>query len=274
MSAQQASSMSTTHDSVASESKAAPPRRAGRTPHADPACGAVVSDLHLFTNRTTVHEHMHEIRQAAEECALFVFNGDIFDFQWSLHGGYEDSVHAAEQWIKDLAYAHRNTHCVFLLGNHDSIPAYRHALTELQEELTNLEWHEHWYRHGRRIFLHGDVYHAGTSHQALGRYRERCSRELRRSRIRHACYWALSRSGLPSVFLRFVKKDVCARRILAYLTHELSDTQRGTIEEVYFGHVHTPFADFRYDGLLFHNTGAATTGARLNVMRFPLDDDE
>jgi hypothetical protein len=76
------------------------------------------------------------------------------------------------------------------------------------------------------------------------------------------------------VFLRFVRKEACARRILAYLTNEFSDNPRSTIEEVYFGHVHTPFADFRYEGMLFHNTGAATKGVRLSVMRFPLADDE
>ncbi len=48
---------------------------------ATPLCGAVVSDLRLFTNRTTVHEHMLAIRRAAEECSLFVFNGDSFDFK-------------------------------------------------------------------------------------------------------------------------------------------------------------------------------------------------
>jgi len=273
MSARRARSMSETLDLTESRSKAEPHHRENLPPNFGHACGAVVSDLHLFTNRTTVREHMPEIRRAAEECALFVFNGDIFDFQWSMHGGYEDSVHAAEQWIRDLAYAHRNTHCVFLMGNHDSIPAYRYALTELQEELTNLEWHEYWYRHGRRVFLHGDVYHAGTSHGALSRYRERCSRELQRGRIRHACYWALSRSGLPFVFLRFVRRATCARRILSYLNNELAGSVRH-LREVYFGHVHTPFADFRYEGMLFHNTGAATKGVRLSVMRFPLADDE
>ena len=231
--------------------------------------GAVVSDLHLFTNRTTVHEHMPDIRRAADECRLFVFNGDIFDFQWSLHAGFEASVRAAEEWIRDLASSHPNTRFVFLLGNHDSIPAYRDALDRLAAEMGNLEWHSEWYRRDGRLFLHGDIYHGGATGASLDAYRTRCNRILRRSRFRHACYWLFARSGLPALFLRLVNRKTCARRILAYLRTELGPDLRD-VREIYFGHVHTPFTDFRYDRLLFHNTGAALKGMRLSIMRFTL----
>lgn len=232
-------------------------------------CGAVVSDLHLFTNRTTVHEHMTTIRRAAEQCSLFVFNGDIFDFQWSLHKGFMQSVRAAEEWIGDIVAAHPTTHFIFLLGNHDSIPAYREALQRLAAETDNVEWHPDWYRDGNRLFLHGDVYHGGHNREALAAYRTRCNRRLKHSRLHHACYWAFARSGLPAIFLRLVRRQVCARRITAYLAAELGPELRD-IRHVYFGHVHTPFTDFRYHDRLFHNTGSATRGGRLTVMRFDL----
>lgn len=236
-----------------------PPRR----------CGAVVSDLHLFTNRTTVHEHMPEIRDAAESCDLFVFNGDIFDFQWSLHQGFEASVRAAEDWIRELAQPHPETRFVFLLGNHDSVPAYRRALDELQTELPHLEWRPDWFEFDGRLFLHGDVYHGGTTAARLRAYRDRCNRRLRRCRMQHALYWFAAQAGLPAFLLRFVRKEDCARRIAAYLENE-RDAALDGIREIYFGHVHTAFADFRHRGILFHNTGAALKGSRLSVIRFRL----
>ena len=234
-----------------------------------PLCGAVVSDLHLFTNRTTVHEHMPAIRRAAEECRLFVFNGDIFDFHWSRHAGFEASAQAAEEWILELVDTYADTQFVFLLGNHDSVPAYRKVLDSLAAQRPNLEWHAEWYRHGHKLFLHGDIYHGGTTSAMLNAYRARCNLTLRHSWLGHVCYWAFARSGLPALFLGLVSRKTCARRIRAYLNNELG-AELHAVKEVFFGHVHTPFADFHHDGLLFHNTGAAVTGMRLNVIRFPL----
>ena len=241
-------------------------RPAGAQPHSERP-GAVVSDLHLFTNRTTVHEHMHSIRQAAQECELFVFNGDIFDFQWSLHEGSAASVAAAERWIRRLAADHPETRLVFTLGNHDSIPAYREALARLSAELPAFEWRANWYRLDTKLFLHGDVCQAGGSDECLQAFRHRGNRKLGRSRLRHLCYWVFARSRLPAVGLRFINRETCARRILAYLQYELGDGLEG-VRDIYFGHVHTPFADFRHGGLRFHNTGSATHGMRLRIIRF------
>lgn len=231
--------------------------------------GAVVSDLHLFTNRTTVHEHMPEIRRAADECRVFVFNGDIFDFHWSLHNGFRASVHAAEEWIRDLVNTHPETRFVFILGNHDSVPEYADVLESLKQENLCVEWRREWYKLEDKVFLHGDIYHAGTGVDGIREFREKCNLKLKRSRIRHACYWAFARSGLPSVFLAFVRKKTCARTIYSYLEQELGDDLRN-VREVFFGHVHTAFSNFHYKGTLFHNTGSATKGTRLSVMRFTL----
>lgn len=206
-------------------------------------------------------------RQAAEDCELFVFNGDIFDFKWSLHDGFEAAVHAAKEWIRELVTTHPDTQFVFLLGNHDCVAEYRDTLTELCEQFANLQWQAHWYRLGQKLFLHGDVCTGPDNAADLQAYREQCSRILQRSRFRHLCYWLFAQSGLPAVFLRFVNRETCAQRILAYLSNEMP-SQISELTDIYFGHVHTPFADFRYNGILFHNTGSATKRMRLSVMRF------
>jgi UDP-2,3-diacylglucosamine hydrolase len=198
--------------------------------------GAVISDLHLFTNRTTVNHYLQDIYDAAQECDLIVLNGDIFDFHWSRHKGFEASVRAAEVWVRELAGTFA------------------------------------WYRIDGKLFLHGDVYHGGASSRTLWNYRRYCNRLRRRTRFHHAAYWAFYQSRLPLVLLRFVNRKTCARRILAYLARELGPGL-ADIREIYFGHVHTPFTDFRYNDIIFHNSGAATKGGRLAVMRFALPPD-
>lgn len=229
--------------------------------------GAVVSDLHLLTIRTTVHEHWSSIMGAADISDLFVFNGDIFDFKWSQHGGFRQSVRIAEAWIRTLVSAHPDTRFVFLLGNHDCIDPYKTALDSIQRGMRNFEWHENWFRLGSKIFLHGDVCHAGGTARALRAYRNRWSRMIRTSALSHAAYWAVGQSGLPAVAPRFLRRKACARQILNYLAEELGP-DLSDIREVYFGHVHTAFRDFRFEGLVFHNTGAPTRGMELEFIWF------
>jgi len=231
--------------------------------------GAVVSDLHLLTNRTSVQEHWSSIMKVAEEADTFVFNGDVFDFKWSQHGGFQQSVRIAEAWIRTLVSAHPDTRFVFLLGNHDCIHPYKTALDGIQRSLSNFQWHEYWYRLDEKVFLHGDVCHAGGTAKALRAYRNRWSRMIRTSALSHAAYWAVGQSGLPTVAPRFLRRKACARQILGYLRNELGPAF-DEIRQVYFGHVHTAFRDFRVDGLVFHNTGASTRGMELEVIRFSL----
>lgn len=205
--------------------------------------------------------------EAADACDLFVFNGDIFDFKWSQHGGFRQSVRMAEAWIRTLVSAHSQTRFVFLLGNHDCIDPYKTALDGIQRSLPNFEWHEYWYRLNKKVFLHGDVCHAGGTAKDLRAYRNRWSRMIRTSPLSHAAYWAVGQSGLPMVAPRFLRRKACAMGILNYLREELGQDFQD-IEEVYFGHVHTAFRDFRLEGLTFHNTGAATKGMELEIIWF------
>jgi UDP-2,3-diacylglucosamine hydrolase len=245
------------------------PPEAGQGAGDLPGRGAVISDLHLLTNRTTVQEHWASIAEAAERCDLFVFNGDIFDFKWSQHGGFQQSVRIAEAWIRTLVTGHPTTRFVFLLGNHDCIDPYKTALDGIQRYLPNFQWHEYWFRLNEKVFLHGDVCHAGGTAKALRAYRNRWSRMIRTGTLSHAAYWAVGQSGIPAVAPRFLRRKACARGILNYLKEELGPGFQ-EIEEVYFGHVHTAFRDFRMDGLTFHNTGAAMKGMDLEVFWFSL----
>lgn len=231
--------------------------------------GAAVSDLHLFTNRTTVHHYITDIWNTAAECRLFVFNGDIFDFHWALQQGIPASVHAAREWIAELLETHPDTQFVFLLGNHDSIPDYQRTLDELARSHDNLTWHPEWYRRDSRMFLHGDVYHAGVTRAVLRAYRQQQNLRVGPSRLHQAMYRLLYQSRVPAALRRFVSRKTCARRILMYLQSELGP-ELADIRDIYFGHMHTPFSHFAYRDIHFHNTGAALMGMRLNIVRFDI----
>jgi len=235
--------------------------------------GGTVSDLHILTNRTAIHEYMEEIEAELADSDLFVFNGDIFDFQWSLHGGFEESVKVAVAWIEELISRHPHCLFVFINGNHDCTEEYKQALEALSAKWDNFAWEEYFLRVGDKVFLHGDVFNAGATRAKLDAYRNRYNAQARKGKILHSMYWAAARAGVPKVLLKFVSKKACARRITAYLRHELG-ADFGEIRDVFFGHVHTPFTDFEHAGLLFHNTGTAVMGLRMHIIRFKYRQEE
>ena len=234
--------------------------------------GAVVSDLHLFTNRTTAHRHMEAINNAADGARLFILNGDTFDFLWCRHKGFEKSIEAAVRWITDLLATHPHCDFVFLLGNHDGTASFKDQLNALESRLHNLHWEEFHLRVGNKLFLHGDALHAGHTMAHLESYRGQWDRPRQKQAVSRFLYWIAAHTGVPRLLSQFHTKRWSARRILTYIHHALG-TQAGEIEDVYFGHTHRPFADFEYGNRMFHNTGAALTRSRLTIHRFAVDGE-
>jgi len=236
-----------------------------------PVWGSVLSDLHLFTNRSTAHNHLDEIHETAAASDLFIFNGDTFDFAWSKHRGYEKSVAAAIEWITDLATAHPHCSFVFLLGNHDGIALFKEALGQLAESLSNLHWEPYHVQLGEKVFLHGDVFHAGTTPEHLETYREQWDKPHKKHRrFAGRMYWMAAHVGIPNVLIRFIPRKRCARRILSYLRETLGGSEQ-EVREIYFGHTHRSFEDYEYRNRTFHNTGAALKRIRLSILQFEVD---
>jgi predicted phosphodiesterase len=52
---------------------------------------------------------------------------------------------------------------------------------------------------------------------------------------------------------------VLARRLLTYLD-AIAPGARARVSTIYFGHTHAAFQGFRYEGILFYNTGCALRG--------------
>ncbi len=236
--------------------------------------GATISDLHLFSHHARPRRYLARIEETARTVRVFVLNGDIFDFKWSEHGVFSRSVEAATRFLDELTDAHPGCRFQVILGNHDAVPAYMRALDRLAMNKSNLDWHEFACVVGDRLFLHGDVIHAGATNEALRRFRSRFQHPVSGHPLQRIAHSAMFRSRVPWMAFKMVPKRLLAARILAYLRNEgWLDNGRGPVRHIHFGHTHNDFEDFRYRGYLFHNCGSGTQGARLRVVTFPLQGD-
>lgn len=231
-----------------------------------PALGAVVSDFHLLTNRSTAHHYLESLHVTVYEVDVVLLNGDIFDFQWSTHGGFAPSVQIAQEWLSELILPHPDTTFLILLGNHDSIPLYRELLQKLSDLHPRVFWYEDYVRLGTSLFLHGDALHT-RNRQELDLYRAKFNQQLKKHPLLHSGYHMLARIGGLRAFTSTVSRRRCARQLLRYLRTE-APLPLDQVEDVYFGHVHMPFRDFEYKGFRFHNTGASLPFLRSETLRF------
>ncbi|MGA1204287.1 MAG: metallophosphoesterase [Opitutales bacterium] len=231
--------------------------------------GATISDLHLFSHHSRTSLYFDGIERTARTAGIFVLNGDIFDFKWSEHGVFSRSVTAAEHFLERLLEVHPECRFVVLLGNHDAVPPYIEALDILQEKHPNFEWHEFTYRVADRVFLHGDAIHAGSNNEAVRRFRSKFQRPVNGHPLQRMAHSAFHRSHVSWMAFKMLPKRILATRLLAYLENE-NWLNGNRVRHVHFGHTHSPFDDFKYGGYSFHNTGSATHGSRLNVVKFYL----
>jgi UDP-2,3-diacylglucosamine hydrolase len=146
------------------------------------------------------------------------------------------------------------------------------ALRKLARKYDNLQWHEFACIVDDRVFLHGDVIHAGTTNAAVRRFRDKLQRPANGHRLQRLAHKTMHRSHVPWVAFKMIPKRILASRLLAYLKHE--EWLNGKpIQHVHFGHTHNDFEDFWYRGFMFHNSGSATHGARLRVVKFQTRDN-
>lgn len=230
--------------------------------------GSVISDLHLFTNRSDAEYSAEAIRQAFAESDFFVLNGDIFDFRWSTFSTVEATLNAAEEWIRSLAAVNLSCQIHYVLGNHDSPARFAAHLEMLAEQIPNFSWHPSHVRIGRNLFLHGDlpISHRRFSpfHRVLGHV------EKRKGKLMNLAYAALISSRLHRVIDRFHSPLRCAQHIHRAIMNDKTDLAEG-LTDVYFGHVHYVMHDFAYRGLRFHNTGSTVRHLNSRIIRVTAD---
>ncbi len=231
--------------------------------------GYTTSDLHLLTNRTSADRLMPRLHRAGDEGDLLVLNGDIFDFQWSVYPNLGESLDYVETWIEQLLRRHQDCRFVFIMGNHDSLPAYGDLLDDLSDRYDNLAWEPYYLQLGASVFLHGDVGSSAGCSRRLAAYRQRWHGR-RRQPWMHKAYLACTHMGIPRMICECRPTRRHMPEIAAYLEAELGPAF-GELRDVYFGHTHKPLTNYRWNGLRFHNTGAAIHRVRSRIQTFTYD---
>ena len=225
--------------------------------------GFVISDLHLFAERSVGGRYLAPMKEAAAEADYFVLNGDIFDFRWSTLSGPEESVRVAVEWLRELAVAHPRCRFYYILGNHDSFEPFARGLDRLAAEVPNFAWHPTHLRLGESLFLHGDLHlekaGAGPSPRTL---HPKVGRNGRTLRLGYRIFIATGAHRLIALLHRPRRS---ADRIRCALEANGSGRWEG-VTDIYFGHTHLPFSDFRHGNLTFHNTGSAIRGLKCNML--------
>lgn len=225
--------------------------------------GAVVSDLHIFAERSRIEEYDSIIISHAATSDFMVLDGDIFDFEWTMLASVESTVKHAVAWLESLVENHPACQFYYILGNHDSHPLFVRELQNIRKP--NFQWSENYFIIGDNLFIHGDVRNLDP--------------QLRRKDIKHPVqprgrflsrtYEVVLKSGVHNLAYFTHNRHVSVRVLYSKLKKSgLLD--RHNIKHVYFGHTHFPFNDMRFRNITFHNTGTIVKGFKTNFI--VLDD--
>jgi UDP-2,3-diacylglucosamine pyrophosphatase LpxH len=230
--------------------------------------GHVVSDLHLFAQRSVGDMFLSAMENGARGADFFVLNGDIFDFQWTTLGSVRHSMERAAGWIHELIDSAPRCRFHYVMGNHDALAPFAETLEHLAGEHPNFFFHDSYVKIGTNLFLHGDLPLCHTPPR-LDRH-DYMADVRRRGRFLNQAYRLFVASRLHRRVERFIKRDKCALRICTAL-RAMPPDQRREVTDIFFGHTHTPFTDFRLNGLRFHNTGSAIRHLDLSMLRVQSD---
>lgn len=233
--------------------------------------GHVISDLHMFSNRSVVEDHLHLVHRAAEQSEFFVLNGDTFDFDWAVHEKLEHAVDEAIEWVELLASRYPTCHFHIVLGNHDYVREFVVALEALVAITENLSLHPFYVRLGDSLFLHGDASDGRMGARELARRREAWIEHRQRHSALHQLYDWVTQTGLHRAVYFIKPRRLLAHRIEHYL-RDVEAEEHHSIDHVYFGHTHVPFTDHRHQGKTYHNTGSTIRGLNFNMLRIEISE--
>ncbi len=231
-----------------------------------------LSDLHVFSRRSKDKLYVRQLEAAASRAKRLILGGDIFDFRWSTLASFEDSLDAAEAWLRQLVGPRPDCEFHYILGNHDCHPHFVRRLEQLRRGWTNFYWHTEYLRINNDVFLHGDVLDGPATSSGLAERRARWGREMPRGRVQNSLYDAAVAVRAHKAVATFLHPHQrVARRLLKYLDHIGHGSDSG-LQRVFFGHTHNAVEDFLYENIEFHNGGAPIPGLKFRVVEVTRPD--
>ena len=212
---------------------------------------------------------MPELRNKVRQTHTVVLGGDIFDFKWSTHENDEKSVEKAVEWIEDLLVQNDRCEYHYILGNHDSRPEFVAELDALSRRHQQFHWHRYFARLDHCVFLHGDVADGSLDHSELDSRREKFERKKKKTGLWHVAYDMAIHARLHRLAALSIRDMVVLGRVKEYVD-KIGHGQSGGVTDVYFGHTHNELDGIEYEGLFFHNGGAAIRGMRFRIVETTL----
>ncbi len=231
----------------------------------------VVSDLHLFSQRSLANKYLSHLRALITRARRVVFTGDIIDFRWSYYETHSETLRAARSWLDQCLDTNENCQFHYVLGNHDHHAAWADQLEQLAQQTNQFYWEPYHLRLGNALFVHGDAADPGMTSQRLSRSRNRFAKHRKPARWQHHAYDLTISSRLHVATAKAYYPDrVVVERLSRYL-HSLTPELSEGIRNVYFGHTHRLLEGRCHKGVCFHNGGAPMPGMPFRILEAKLD---
>ena len=161
--------------------------------------GFVVSDLHLYSDRSRAESFISELDKWVSTCDYLVLNGDSFDFAWTNRPTLAEVIKQALTFIESLLVKYPRCDLCYVIGNHDCEPTFIAGLLELARHYSNLEVYPEYVCLGENLFLHGDVCNYMMDRQGLVLLRKSYTEVRLRSKVAKEIYQYIIKFGLNKV---------------------------------------------------------------------------
>lgn len=233
----------------------------------------VISDLHLFSSRSTWNGFLDTFNVTLQNCEILVLNGDIFDFQWTTLRSIYHTVIQAEHWILTIMERYPKLTIHYILGNHDCHHLFTERLFNLADRYSSFYIYKYYFQLGSLFFLHGDCANWRMTFEQHKKYRCFWNNITKLPCLFFYLYNLLDVSGATKLInkIRFPQNAV-ARRAIYYLS-TLPEGFPINLKQIYIGHTHLPFNNFMWDGYTFHNTGSAIRNMECSILDFEITND-
>jgi len=210
---------------------------------------------------------MESIRQAASDAEFFVFNGDIFDFKWSILASAEETAKTAIEWFDKLCTDFPECRFYYILGNHDCHIKLLEHLEALAEKQPNFYWHDAYLKIETLLIFHGDLVFNKNNGTLFKRntFMQKNQKATAFGKIYHF----IIKLGAHTLIKHIYTKEKYA----SHVTQAIKNAPRkhlDGIKDIYLGHTHVAFSGFEYKGITFHNTGSAVHDLHCNMLKVPL----
>jgi len=234
--------------------------------------GIVISDMHFFARRSKADIIEKILYSQLSQYDILVCNGDTFDFRWRQLSSMQQTINESICWIGKTMNKFPSLEIKYVIGNHDCNRDFIDRLRQLEKDRPRFLIYEYYFQIGTSLFLHGDCSNTFLSFEGLKDYRAQWEKSNQWPNYLALFYQFFDVIGLTGLFHRKkFPRDKVAQRVLHYLK-TIPSGFPSDIENIYIGHTHLPFSDFKWENYVFHNSGSSIKGQEFNILSFTFNE--